>query len=265
MLSAMDARRAGPLAVAAVVLGFLGWQTLRNRDAKPLEDPEAATGKGPGVAVDRYAVSGRNKQLIGEGEPVEKTPVAGPPMPLPDGHPPLPAGHGMPPPPRDGAGGAPAGEPPVEGDGADARLPFTFAAPAGWKRVPPANSMRLAQWSLSAEGGGEGGEMYVTPPIGGGIEANVARWAKQMGKDSADTRRLTAGGLAITRVDVSGTFGGMAMPGAPPAQSKDGWRLLGAAVETPAGVYFLKGTGPAAVMAREEAAFDAFLASFKPR
>ena len=252
----MDARRAGPVAVAVVVLGFLGWQTLRNRDAKPLEDPEAAGGRAPGVAVDRYATSGRNKQLTGEDAAPPAAGVAR--TPLPAGHPPLPDGHPA------VAGGA-TGAAPAAGEASDAALPFTFKAPAGWRAEPPASDLRIVQWSLPAQDGGAAGEIYFTPPIGGGVEANVARWAKQMGKDAADTRSLTVHGLTITRVDVSGTFGGMSAPGAPPAAKKEGWRLLGAAVETPSGTYFLKGVGPAAVMAREEPAFDAFLSSFTPR
>jgi hypothetical protein len=244
--------------VVAVVLGFLGWQTLRHRDANPLEDPAAAAGKGPGVAVDRYAMSGRNKRLTGEGDPAVEGGPASPRTPLPEGHPPIGA-HGVPAQPEA------AGAPPAVLDGAEAQLPFTFTAPARWTRVPPASEFRKVQWSLPAEGGGEPGEMVITPPIGGGLEANIARWAKQMGKDSADTRTLTVNGLTVTRVDVSGTFGGMSMPGAPPSPKKDGWRLLGAAVETPGGVFYVKATGPAAVLAREEAAFDAFLSSLHPR
>ena len=257
----MDIRRAGPVAVAVVVLGFLGWQTMRNRDAKPLEDPESAGGRAPGVAVDRYAASGKNKRLTGEEEAPPSAGAAR--MPLPEGHPVIPSGavpDGHPP-----IGGTTAGAPPAAGDGSDAALPFTFTLPAGWRRTPPASQFRLAQWEIPAEGGGETGEIYFTPSIGGGVEANVARWAKQMHQEKAATRTLTVHGLTVTRVDVSGSYGGMAGPNAPAAPAKDGWRLLGAAVETPSGTYFVKGVGPAAVMAREEAAFDLFLSSFTPR
>jgi hypothetical protein len=71
--------------------------------------------------------------------------------------------------------------------------------------------------------------------------------------------RKAAGGITVTRVAIEGTFsGGMA---ATSKGSREGWRLLGAVIETPSGTYFVKGTGPAAVMTREEPAFDAFLAS----
>jgi gluconolactonase len=257
MLCAMDARRAVPVAVVAVVLGFLGWQTLRHRDAKPREDPEAASGKGPGTAVDIYATSGKNKRLTGEGDPALPEGHPPPRTPLPEGHPPLPAGHPSAADPH--AGAIPAGD-----DPADAGLPIAFTVPAGWTRQEPSNAMRLAQWSLAAEPGGEPGEVVLST-AGGGLQANIDRWAKQFGQPHATTRELTVHGLPVTRVELSGTFAGMTPPGGAPAAPKEGWRLLGAVVPLESTLLFVKATGPAPVMAREEKAFDAFLASLKPK
>ena len=246
----MDPRRAVPVAVVAVVVGTLVYFTRKHGDAKPLEDPEAQSAKGPGQAVDIYETSGKNKRLTGE-EPAA----------LPPGHPDLPAGHPAIPsrPPSTGEESA------ATASASDEGVPFTYAVPAGWLKQAPTNAMRMAQWSLPAEPGGEAGEVYISAPIGGGIAGNVARWAKQMGQEAAKTTESTVNGLKVTRVDVSGTFSGMSPPGGAPAAPKTAWRLLGAAVEGADGLTFIKATGPAAVMAREEKSFDAFLSSLKPK
>ena len=245
----MDPRRAVPVAVVAVVVGTLVYFTRKHGDAKPLEDPEAQSQKGPGQAVDVYETSGKNKRLTGE-EPAA----------LPPGHPGLPAGHPAMPPRASSMDEASA-----TSSASDEGVPFTYAVPAGWIKQAPTNEMRKAQWSLPAEPGGEAGELYISPGISGGVAGNIERWAKQMGGGEAKTAELTVNGLKVTRVDVSGTFAGMTPPGGAPATPKSGWRLLGAVVEGADGLTFIKATGPAAVMAREEKAFDAFLSSFKPR
>jgi hypothetical protein len=56
----------------------------------------------------------------------------------------------------------------------DSNAPPTFTPPAGWEAAPPAQ-MRLATYKKG------GVEMYLSTPVGGGIEANVNRWRKQLG------------------------------------------------------------------------------------
>ena len=126
----MDPRRAVPVAVVAVVVGTLVYFTRKHGDAKPLEDPEAQSAKGPGQAVDIYETSGKNKRLTGE-EPAA----------LPPGHPDLPAGHPAIPsrPPSTGEEAA------ATASASDEGIPFTYAVPAGWLKQAPSNAMRMAQ------------------------------------------------------------------------------------------------------------------------
>jgi hypothetical protein len=53
------------------------------------------------------------------------------------------------------------------------------------------------------------------------------------------------------------------MPGA--TGPKADYRMLGAAVETPAGPWYFKASGPAATMARHRAGFFEMLDSLAPR
>ena len=95
---------------------------------------------------------------------------------------------------------------------------------------------------------------------------NVKRWEKQFeGAPEAKTATLDVAGISLTRVSIEGTFAGSGMPGMPSPGKKADWRLLGAILEAPGGTVFVKATGPAAVIAREESALDAFLASFRPK
>jgi hypothetical protein len=164
-----------------------------------------------------------------------------------------------------GAVGTPAPEttPPPAAPPADAPagLPVAWDVPAGWTKETPSSSMRVAQWALAPEGDGEGATVAVFSGIGGGVAANVERWEGEFGGAKATTSARKDGALTVTRVAIEGTFsGGMAARAAGP---KPGWRLLGAVVEAPSATYFVKATGPAAVLAREEEAFDRFLASIR--
>ena len=243
----MEARTVGPVVVVAIVVGTLGYFTLKHGDAKPREDEAASSAAGPGKPVNKYEMSGKDQRLTGEQAPT-----------MPGGHPSL--GSGMP-----TVGVKVDDPPPATGDRSGVEgIAFSFTVPAGWVKQAPASEMRKAQWGLRAEEGGEAGELYIST-AGGGVSSNVDRWAKQMGQAEAKTSETKIFNLTITRVDVSGTFSGMGGPMAPAGGAKKDWRLLGAVIEGPDGLTFVKATGPAAVMAREEKAFDAFLASFKAR
>jgi hypothetical protein len=255
-MASMDLRRVAPPLVAALFVGGLVATLFLHRDAEPRPDPDAVPKDGTREALDPYAASGEDKRLTGEQDPARA---------LPAGHPPVEPTSDRTPPPGDPHGGAArpgAGDAPDAGRGPT--LPFAHEAPASWTSEAPSSSMRVAQWTLAPEPGtSDGGQVVVFGNIGGSVAANVERWEKEFGGARALTRERKDGALTVTRVAIEGTFsGGMAARGAGP---KSGWRLLGAVVETPSGTYFVKGTGPAAVMAREEAAFDAFLASIRLR
>src|SRR5258705_10214283 len=116
-----------------------------------------------------------------------------------------------------------------------------FIHPSDWTRVPAPSDMRAAQFRVPKVAGdpedAEAVLFFFGPGKGGGAQENLERWYGQMtqpdGKPSKDAGTVvikTVKNLKVTMLDLPGTYKGMPAPGAP-ATSKDGYRLLAAAVE----------------------------------
>ena len=100
---------------------------------------------------------------------------------------------------------------------------------------------------------------------GGGVDQNIDRWVAQFaGATETKKSKREAGGLTITRVETLGTYTPMAMPGAPAQGVKPGWRLIGAIVEAPSGLWFFKLTGPNATAKAASSEFDRMMDSVRP-
>lgn len=143
-----------------------------------------------------------------------------------------------------------------------------WTAPSHWK-LGPERQMRAATYIIpAASGDSEDAECAVFFNIGGTVEANINRWITQFeqpdGKSSeqvAKQKKETINGLAVTTVDLTGTFigGGPAMGQG--QQKKASYRLLGAIVEAPQGNVFFKLTGPAKTVAAAQSEFQTMLKS----
>ena len=149
-----------------------------------------------------------------------------------------------------------------------------YDTPAGWVSKPPASSMRVAEFTLpKAAGDAEDGQLAVFffGGTGGSVQANLDRWISQMtqpdGKASKDVAKTSAmktkSGLAVTLVDLTGTYVAEVTPGSTERLNKPGFRLRAAVVETPEGPYFVKLTGPAKTIAQWDASFNAFMSSIR--
>ena len=148
-----------------------------------------------------------------------------------------------------------------------------FDVPAGWISKPPASSMRVAEFTLpKAAGDAEDAALaiFFFGGQGGSIDANLERWMRQMtqpdgraSKAVARTSRVPSRGLAITLVDLTGTYVAEVSPGSSERYNKPGFRLRAAVVETPEGPYFVKLTGPEKTVARWDDAFMAFVKSLR--
>jgi len=191
---------------------------------------------------------------------------------LPAGHPPigqLPQGH--PPMGQMGQmGQMPGGEAPApfsEDGSAPAGCPVTWEMPGTWTPTPPANLMRIANFTV-AEDEGKPIEVVVSGvTISGTAEQNVTRWLRQFQFADADEARaaseitqLESDGLKITRLDVTGTFGGGMGPDDGHAGAAD-YRMLAVMVEGARTPMFVKLVGPKSVVASQVEAFDAFVRS----
>jgi len=150
---------------------------------------------------------------------------------------------------------------------------LAYVKPADWKPVATTSSMRVAQFAIPrAASDAADAELvvYYFGGSGGSVEANIERWIGQMQQpdgrpSSAVAKRTTrtVNGLAVTLVDVSGTYVAEMTPGAAARHNSLNYRLRAAVVTTPNGPYFVKLTGPAATIAAAEKAFEQFLASIK--
>lgn len=168
-----------------------------------------------------------------------------------------------PPPPR-----APAPE--VERAPASPAGSLRFPAQAGWVVETPTSSMRKAQYRLPGATGPEGDASLVVyhfgPGGGGGIEANLERWAGQFeqpdGSDSSAVLRRatrTVNGLARTEVELAGTYVAETSPGSGERVRQEGWSLLAAILEAPGGAYYVKLVGPLATVERWRTSYRSFL------
>jgi hypothetical protein len=151
---------------------------------------------------------------------------------------------------------------------------LVWTAPDGWVEEQPTSGMRLMQYRLEkAEGDADDAVCYVSHFAGGGgsVEANLRRWYQQFtqpdGRPSEAAARVNKAehhGLQQTTVDVSGTFQVSTTPMGPTSEDKPGYRMLGAVVETPGGLWFVKLIGPERTVARWEKSFSEFMKTFRP-
>ncbi|MFO0638361.1 MAG: hypothetical protein U0183_04055 [Polyangiaceae bacterium] len=157
---------------------------------------------------------------------------------------------------------ASASTPPTEPPKAAGEL--AWDAPASFATVPNASPMRKATYKIAkASGDTEDAELSVIV-AGGGVEANVARWAGQFQEKPTPKRQdRKVGPLAVTIVELDGTFTGGGMPGMAPAAPKAKWKMLAAIVESGGEATFFKLTGPAATVAAARKDFDALVASLR--
>ncbi len=151
---------------------------------------------------------------------------------------------------------------------------FRFKVPDGWTVEKPTSEMRVAQYKLpKADGDSEDALLvvyYFGQGQGGSAQANIDRWINQIkqpdgqdSKEKAKTETLTANGLQVNTVDVSGNYAGGMSPDSAPANNKSIYRLRAAVVETPKGSYFVKLTGPEKTVGRWDQAYNDYIKSFE--
>ena len=149
-----------------------------------------------------------------------------------------------------------------------------FVAQEGWVTEAPTSSMRKAQFRLSGAEGAADASLVVYhfgASGGGGVEANLARWAGQFEQpDGSDSREAmksstrTLKGVPMTEADLAGTYVAETAPGSGVRVREEGWRMLAAILETGAGAHYVKLVGPAATVARWEASYRSFLDAALP-
>lgn len=141
--------------------------------------------------------------------------------------------------------------------------------PDGWTSVQPSSNMRVGQISVArASGDAADGEIAIFhfPGTGGSAMANLERWESQMkgpkGEPGASVAKtdtmMLPNGIRVITVDLSGTLLASTMGTGPTSDQAD-YRMIASVLETPAGNYFTKVTGPQKTVAAHEAKLRAFL------
>jgi len=136
---------------------------------------------------------------------------------------------------------------------------LAWTAPAHWV-AKPASAMRKGTFTITGDAGATA-DLSITafPGDVGGDLANINRWRGQIqlppiaaAELAAATSTVESQGLKLTVVDFTGG------PAATPQ------RVLGAIVPVGDSTWFFKLTGPAALVAREQPAFAAYLKTIRP-
>ena len=140
--------------------------------------------------------------------------------------------------------------------------PLRWTAPDTWQPSQPGTKMRLAEYLIPPNT--TVSIFYFGPGGGGGVDANIDRWVGQFddGKAKPTRAQKNVNGLTVHTVDVAGTYNaGMAGGGAPAAENQ---RMLGAIVESSAGLFFFKLVGPKDSVQTELAGWNSFVDSLAP-
>lgn len=178
------------------------------------------------------------------------------------------------------------------GDEGDAKLielaggKLVLEVPKEWKKEKPKS--QIVQYEFSAPVAKDAEEDKAEKPdptkqaritimgSGGGVEANLERWYGQFeqpnGGDTADVAKveeMEVSGQKVHYVDITGSFkdtmGAGPFSGAKPVLRED-YRMLGAIIETKElGDYYVKITGPAAVLEELNDSFKEMLKGLKAK
>lgn len=139
---------------------------------------------------------------------------------------------------------------------------ITWTVPSAWHTAPNTSTMRIATYTVPHTGSDTVDAEVSVTRAGGDIASNVDRWVGQFqgaGEPKQSTRTVKS--LAVTSVEIEGTYTNGMDPGAKP---RTGWALLAAIVKTPGQPYFFKMTGPAATVHAAATAFNGMIDGIKP-
>ena len=152
---------------------------------------------------------------------------------------------------------------------------LSVLVPPGWLVVPPASSMRLAEYRLSGEAADAADAslavFYFGPNQGGSVVANIERWQAQFEQSGSEATGKGGkqwvkkiGDIALTLVDISGTYNSGMGPMGQSEARKEGYRMFGGIAQAPAGLFFFKMLGPAPTVEFWAESFEQYIDSVLP-
>ena len=154
--------------------------------------------------------------------------------------------------------------------------PFSFPRAKEWKVTKPSSAMRVAQVELpQAAEGGEAAELVVFhfgARQGGSVAQNLTRWKGQFERpeglsdeEFSSQEERTVDGLAVTILRIRGKYTPTAFPGQPPPTAIEDARLFAVIVETEAGSYFIKASGPRATIDHHRKSLEAIATGIRKK
>ena len=143
---------------------------------------------------------------------------------------------------------------------AGAQGPMQWDLPDGWTQIANPNTMRFA--TLSAGEGDERIEVAITQLAGaaGGIAANINRWRGQIGLSPASESELAH---SARQINARGALGVMVDLVGPEGSDGTTTRMFAAIFPTDTQTWFVKTTGPGAVLDEHGDAFVALCESVR--
>lgn len=143
--------------------------------------------------------------------------------------------------------------------------------PVSWKPVPPANSMRLAEFQAPTPGQlpAEAVVFYFPPGQGGPQDMNIARWASQFSDAKGaqvipQVSKAIINNMAVTRIELSGNYARGVGMGTAENAGKPNQVLIAAIVTTPTqGNVTFHFFGPQASVKKQRESFEAVLKSIR--
>jgi hypothetical protein len=139
--------------------------------------------------------------------------------------------------------------------------------PAEWVKEEPNNNLRWMQFRIPKnKDDKDDADLAISKGLGGGVEANIARWKASFkppaGKtldDVAKVEEIKIAGMKATYLDVSGTFTAPFSKAGP----QPDYRMLAVYFDGKDNLYTFKLVGPAATVEAAKKGFDEWLKAFK--
>ena len=163
--------------------------------------------------------------------------------------------------------GTPEARPAAPAQTAGASGGLRLRAPEAWISEPVTSNMRVSQYRLPhAEGDAEDASLvvyYFGQGQGGSVDANLERWAGQMGQtmEKSQKQSMTVNGLNVTLLDVTGHYSADMTPGSAEKVDKPNSRLRAAVIGTQNGPYFIKLVGSVKTIGRWDQEFTSYVKS----
>jgi hypothetical protein len=159
-----------------------------------------------------------------------------------------------------GSRGAPAAMPgpDILSRRAESRSRLQYATPEGWKEKPDPKGIRVVVFEI-ADGAVEAGVTSLGGP-GGGVLGNVNRWRGQLHLQPVDDQQLQK---EVRPIEVAGTPGHYVDLTGPAAAEKPPVRILGVILPRGEQTWFFTIKGPADLVEKQKAAFEAFVKSVR--